>query len=230
MPRPHPITTGDRFGRLTALETVKSMRYPCGAVGTLRECKCDCGAIKFFATGSLRSGNAKSCGCLSSELKSARSLTHGYSRHSTNRTRVYRIWAGILKRCNNPRIPIYRYYGARGITVCERWLRFENFLVDMGEPPEGYSIDRSDNNRGYEPGNCAWASKKQQARNRRSNVHLTHNGETKTLAEWAELLGVTSGTLVDRLWRGWTTEQTVTTPKLRAASKGDRGFHLIGAI
>lgn len=218
MPRKHPITTGDRFGRLTALETIKPINYP-SQTGTARECRCDCGTVKFFATGALTSGNTKSCGCLNSEVRAVKSVTHGYAKGSTNRTRIYRIWRGMLDRCNNKNIPIYRHYGARGIAVCERWHTFENFLTDMGEPAPDQSIDRLNNNGNYEPGNCAWATKKQQARNRRSNVLWTYNGQTKTHAEWCEIIGISPSTLVARIWKGWSSEEIVKTPKLRGSQK-----------
>src|SRR5689334_18118340 len=100
-------------------------------------------------------------------------------RHGMKRTRVYRIWCWMLGRCNDPK----SRYAKRGIRVCERWRVFESFLQDMGEPPtSNHSIDRIDNNGNYEPGNCRWATRREQARNTSTNTFLTHNGETLTIA------------------------------------------------
>jgi len=97
--------------------------------------------------------------------------------------------------------------------VCERWLKFENFLEDMGEPEQGMTIDRADNEGNYEPGNCRWATRKQQGRNTRANRRLTHNGQTLCLAEWAERTGILYQTIHKRICSyGWTVERALTTP------------------
>ncbi len=115
-------------------------------------------------------------------------------------------WSGIVQRCTNPNSSAYQHYGGRGIGVCERWLVFENFQADilgeLGPRPEGRSIDRIDNDGNYEPGNVRWGTHEQQARNRRSTVHLTHRGETRPLAEWAEVLGLRANLVRLRLHRG----------------------------
>lgn len=129
-------------------------------------CRCDCGRIVEVRRGHVVSGATKSCGCHRSTSAAQRATRHGHAargRHST----TYDIWTGILQRCRNPNYPHWELYGGRGVTVCDRWLKFENFLADMGERPAGLSIDRIDNDRGYEPANCRWATRSQQNKNRR---------------------------------------------------------------
>ena len=104
--------------------------------------------------------------------------------------RLYRTWSGMLQRCTNPKNPAFDRYGGRGITVCKRWLLFDNFLADMGEKPDGKSLDRIDVNGNYELSNCRWATALEQARNARSNIVVDYKGETRCLTEWAILLGV----------------------------------------
>lgn len=114
----------------------------------------------------------------------------------------------------NPKSASYPNYGGRGIKVCERWMDFDNFLADMGERPEGLEIDRKDNDGNYEPGNCRWATIKQQCNNTRYNHKITYNGKTLNLVEWASVLGMKKGTLGNRLKRGWSIERALTTPAL----------------
>lgn len=147
-------------------------------------------------------GLYKSCGCVP-----RRSFTYSDGRvfkyHGYTGTRVYNAWQHMLRRCYSPKMQNYPYYGGRGITVCERWHSFENFLADMGEPPAGHSIDRIDNDGNYEPSNCRWASLKQQARNTRANRKITIDGIELSLSEWAEISGIKYHTIADRLSRGW---------------------------
>jgi len=162
MPAAKIITPGDRFGRWTVLEGTRFKIYPSKTRVLYHECRCDCGAVKFVSIYGLIRGNSQSCGCLHAQRSSEASRTHGLSR-----TRVYRIWTCIMTRCTNPNAINYERYGGRGITVCERWLKFENFLEDMGKPPDGLSIDRLNNDAGYFKDNCAWKTPSDQAKNRR---------------------------------------------------------------
>lgn len=118
----------------------------------------------------------------------------------------------MLSRCSDPRNNSYRFYGARGVAVCERWLSFDNFLADMGPRPSGKTLDRIDSARGYEPGNCRWATPTEQIRNRSNTVRLTALGETLCAAEWSARTGVPLGTLYARLNKGWSHERAITEP------------------
>lgn len=133
--------------------------------------------------------------------------------HGHTGTRTHNIWRGILSRCINPNSVSYPGYGGRGITVCQRWLVFAAFHEDMGDcPSDKHTIERRDNDGNYEPGNCVWATRKEQARNRRSSRMVTLNGTTRCLNEWAEVTGLARETLRARLDRGWTAELALTTP------------------
>jgi hypothetical protein len=131
-----------------------------------------------------------------------------------SRTAIYRRWKGMLRRCDTPSMSGYENYGGRGIRVCDSWrLSFMAFLNDMGEPPTGeHSIERIDNDGNYEPGNCRWATKKEQCANRRSSVVLTHNGVSDTLTNWANRTGMNPMTLWNRIRLGWSPEMALETP------------------
>jgi hypothetical protein len=132
--------------------------------------------------------------------------------HAMSRTSTYAVWRSMLSRCTNPNAKDYPRYGGRGITVCDRWRVFENFLADMGPRPDGLTLERENGARGYEPGNCKWATPTAQARNRSSNVLVTHGGHTATVAEWAERTGLERKTLEYRLRAGWPAERALSTP------------------
>lgn len=212
MPAVKIITPGNRFGRWTALEVVKSRTYPSGTTIHFRECRCECGTVQFVAVTKLRSGHSRSCGCLQGDVTAERNLIHGYAVGRAKRSRIYNVWSGILTRCTNQNVPAYEDYGARGITVCERWLKFENFLEDMGEPPPGLTIDRLDNDKGYFKDNCAWRTPLDQARNRRSNLNLTFDGLTLPVVEWAARTGIGRRTIEYRYHAGWPADEILTTP------------------
>jgi hypothetical protein len=206
-----PIAVGNRFGRWTVLRL-----GPTGA-NRLRRwfCRCNCGTEKLLYGHALNQGKTQSCGCLNIELLRQRA-THGHSRSKASthsRTRTYIAWENMIARCTNPRHPSFGNYGARGISVCERWRFFVEFLADMGECPAGLSLERIDNARGYEPNNCCWTPWKRQMRNRRANLLVCYHGETMCLMDWAARLRISYGTLRSRLGRlGWSVEKAFDTP------------------
>lgn len=189
------IVIGERFGRLVVLRRLDNNQWKEARV----ECICDCGTVKSFTLKVLRRGDTKSCCCLKNEASSRRLRTHGKTG-----TRTYSCYKNILTRCFSVKGKSFSYYGAKGITICDRWLKFENFLADMGECPDGLTIERLRNDLGYSRRNCEWASRLTQGRNRASVRKIHHNGEVKTCREWAEFLGIKGHTLYMRLHRnGW---------------------------
>ncbi len=172
---------GKRYERLTVVIATMSGKY-----GRKFVCRCDCGVEVIATVAHLNAGRVRSCGCLKRDRSSEAHLTHGGTG-----TRTYNIWQNVRQRCENPRYPRYSDYGGRGIAVCDRWKRFENFLADMGEAPSDKSIDRwPDNNGNYEPDNCRWATRVEQANNKRNNRLITQDGVTKTLTQWLRDLGI----------------------------------------
>lgn len=195
---------GQKIGRLLVLNRTNK------SGSSIWLCKCDCGKIVTVKHGSLQSNHTKSCGCLQVDI--ARKLA---TKHGLHKTRTYNIWNGILTRCKNPNHPSYAYYGAVGITVCDRWLSFKNFIEDMGECPDNQSIDRTDNLKGYEPNNCQWVEQHLQNRNQRSNVLLTLDGKTMCQADWAKETGMKRETIARRINLGWEMEKILTCPVRR---------------
>lgn len=144
-------------------------------------------------------------------------------KHGLTHTPEYEAWAAMHARCGNPRCKSYKDYGGRGIRVCERWKSFEAFIADMGRRPDGCSLDRfPDNNGNYEPGNCRWATSRQQGNNKRNNVWLTLNGQTKTFMEWAREYGIPRGKLRKRLKAGWPLQEALTRPSSQGQRIGKR--------
>jgi len=135
------------------------------------------------------------------------------TKHGMARTKVYKRWAGMIDRCNNPNSPGYHNYGGRGIKVCERWHDFRNFYEDMGDCSNTLSLDRIDNDGDYCPENCRWTTQTEQCNNTRRNKHISYEGVSKTLAEWADKLNIKYPTMLNRYNRDWTTERMLITPK-----------------
>ncbi len=174
-------------------------------------CVCDCGTFKAVGGTSLRVGHSTNCGCVRIQ-KNMVHISTLTKTHGMRNTRTYSIWRGMLNRCNNPNATGYHLYGGRGIAVCELWSKFENFYADMGEAPRGLTIDRINSDENYEPGNCRWATMKEQENNRRNNVKITYCGETRSVGDWASILGVDRGPIYRRLARGWSVEDALDKP------------------
>lgn len=202
MTRPINIA-GRRFGRLVALERIGHTAHGHAAW----KCRCDCGTEIVASRGNLRAGTTRSCGCLKREVTGARSRTHAMSD-----TPTWNSWRAMVERCTNPNNIGFRLYGAKGITVHPPWRFFANFLRDVGERPDGMSLDRIDGSRGYEPGNVRWADMRRQQRNRANNRIIEHDGTSKPLSEWSEITGIGRTTIDRRLTRGWTVHEALTTP------------------
>ncbi len=195
--------TGLRFGKWTVIEQAEPLKDNRGYNIVRWKCQCDCGTVKDVIGTTLRSGRSKSCGC----DKSVRSaVAHDlFTTHGESKTRLYKIWVYMRKRCYNTNSSNYANYGGRGICVCDAWNdSFENFrdwAVNNGYSDD-LSIDRIDVNGNYEPGNCRWVTGVAQANNRRNTVYYTFNGETKSVAEWAKKLGLNYKTLLKRVKSG----------------------------
>jgi len=197
MPRNIIDKSDQRFGKLLVMNRVENSKKG----GAMWRCVCDCGNTTIVLTDNLKIGGTSSCGC-------------NVKKHGLCHTKEYTIWENIVQRCTNIKHPKYPSYGARGITVCDRWLDFKNFYEDMGaRPSDDYSLDRIDNNLGYSKDNCRWATRKEQQNNTRRNRYITYQGETKTIPQWAEIVGISIMTLRTRLFKlGWDTERALTTP------------------
>ena len=181
---------GKRFGRLVVISRAENSK-----AGHPRwNCLCDCGGTTITDGQDLRNGHTKSCGCLHKERDSEVHIKHGMSE-----TPNYGVWTDMKQRCLNPNNKHYKDYGGRGIVVCERWDKFENFYADMGNKPKGLTLERRDNNKGYFPENCFWATRKEQNRNKRSNRIIKYDGKEQCLMTWSEELGINYNTLRKRL-------------------------------
>lgn len=203
---------GQTFGRLT----VVSFSNTDNNRNAVWNCVCECGSDKTVMGAALRGGRTQSCGCLRKETTAARRRKHGLAS-----CRTYKIWRGMWTRCTNPNSKSKTRYIDRGISVCDRWRKFENFFSDMGHAPEGLQIDRIDNDKGYSPENCRWATRIENVNNRECNVKLTYDGITKTVNEWARELKMSDRTLRSRLNQlGFTVEQALTTPVKRQLRTG----------
>ena len=194
---------GMRFGRLVVLRRDGTK----GKAATW-ECLCDCGNHCVTAGGSLRKGRSVSCGCWKREGYGGACRTHADTHSPEHNT-----WSKIIGRCKNKNDNAYHRYGGRGITVCDRWLKYENFLSDMGRrPSDAHSIDRIDNNGCYEPNNCRWATAAEQSRNRRSNVFVEVDGYKMVLKDAADKFGIPYKTVHARISNGWEIMDALTRP------------------
>lgn len=205
--------SGQKFGRLHVMArhgTTLPVRW---------QCRCACGATCTVEGLLLRDGRTKSCGCLRRETTGALKRTHGMGAGGSHRSPEYRVWLNITQRCHNPKSPMYPHYGARGITVCDRWREsFPAFYADMGPRPQtrpgklrDYSLERINNDGPYAPENCRWADYAAQSRNRSNNRPITWNGETHLIYDWDRITGLQ---IRQRLNAGWSIERAFTTPAM----------------
>lgn len=202
-----PDMTGEKFGRWAVIQ--KAEKGPKGETQYL--CRCECGTEKVLRRCSLTSGNSKSCGCLSRDAAHERGITHGGSK-----SRLYRIWAGIIQRCcNNHKKYEWDKYGGRGIFVCDEWRNsfeaFRDWSISNGYN-DSLTIERKDNGGPYAPWNCRWATTYEQNNNKRTSKRITYNGETRTVREFADEYGLAYSCLYARLEAGWDIERALLTP------------------
>jgi hypothetical protein len=205
---------GKRFGMLLVLGIEREGR---AKVMPLMLCKCDCGKETTPQPYALMRGNVTSCGC----GRLAKITKHGQA-YGKNGSKTYTAWAQMKSRCDNPNNRFYACYGGRGIGYCESWKNFEDFLADMGEAPEGLTLDREDNSKGYSKANCRWASRKTQQNNRRNTRMIEFEGKSWPKQEIAEKFGIDPHTLMNRLKRGWTIEKALTFPVDKAKSSATK--------
>ena len=200
MPKVYDLTD-KRFGALTVIE--RSPRRSSGCI--MWVCRCDCGNVVTVNGRDLRVGHTKSCGC----LYRGRKPTHGMTK-----TRIYNIWQHMISRCNRTSDKSYDRYGGRGITVCDEWLDFKTFAEwsFSNGYEDNLTIDRIDNNKGYSPNNCRWATYKQQSNNRRCCKQYEMDGRKQNLKQWCEEFGVRYGTVVNRMRKGWSFERAISEP------------------
>jgi len=211
--------TGKTFNQLTVLERVNTSKN--GSV--LWKCRCECEKEIIVRSDHLKNNHTQSCGCLQ-KRDAMKRVVEMNTTHSMTGSKIYAVWCTMKARCTNPNNDRFINYGGRGITLCSRWYDFENFYEDMGSSYKvGLTIERKDNNGNYEPTNCKWASRKEQARNTTRNRFIEFRGQTKTLAEWSEITGINQDCLFARLSElHWDIERALTTPirifRKRAAS------------
>lgn len=199
--------SGMKFGRWTVIQDAGY----CKNNKSVFKCVCDCGNESDVIGGNLTSGISKSCGCWKSEITRKLRTTHDRCKHP-----LYSRYRLMISRCENPDDAEYKNYGARGIAVCKEWREsFERYANDIGNPPTPkHSVDRIDNDRGYSLDNCRWATKKEQAINRRVSRFIEFDGKTMCLADWSRSLGMKKNSIRARLKKGWSIEKALTTPRI----------------
>ena len=219
------IKIGDKFGRLTVIGFAGHSRTKSGKSKLLVKCKCSCGNVVITPSSNLTTGDTKSCGCY--HLDKAKEIctgnTFGYKHGGTiYNHRLYAVYTTMHQRCENPNCDYYDRYGGRGIYVCKEWSgengfsNFREWAMNNGYNPDATkgecTINRIDNDGPYSPDNCEWVNRTVQMNNTSANRYLTYNGETYTVTEWANKLGINFSTIENRLCNGWSVEKTLSTP------------------
>lgn len=202
--------TDKRFGKLSVVEFSEYRKNSQNTKIAFWLCKCDCGNSKVINSNNLISGRSQSCGC----ERIGKRKVHGLAG-----SRIYAVWTAMKARCDNPNDKSFKNYGGRGIGYDSNWSSFENFVADVGLPPEGMTLERVDNSKGYSKENCVWESHKAQSRNTRRNNVIEFNGEAMCLSDWASRLGIPQSTLSARInTYGWSAEAALTTPVQRRSA------------
>lgn len=215
VPRSFRTEIGDIYGSWEVIDSIAARKkLKSSRTGKIKYvyfavCKCACGRIEWVNTENLHRGLTCSCGCVPRSKSTSTCRTHGM-----RKTKIYAVWCSIKRRVLAESCYAYDDYGGRGIDIDPRWLKFENFYSDVGDSPfQGAELDRIDNNLGYWPNNVRWATRKEQMRNTRTNRRFEYNGESKTIGEWAETLGINPATLSSRIYLyRWSVEKALTTP------------------
>ena len=209
--------SGKRFGKLTVIKRVDDYVSPSGRHQAKWLCQCDCGNTACITRSQLKSGKTKSCGCYQKQMASDANKTHGLSKE-----RLYYIWKDMRSRCQNPKQKEYGDYGARGISLCSDWenyLKFREWALSHGYRFD-LTIDRIDNDKGYYPENCRWATRAQQNRNMRRNHHVIYRGKDYIVAELARKAGISKSVFLNRIMNeGFTVAEAVELPAMRGKNK-----------
>lgn len=217
-----------RFGLLVVVEEAPTRKRSNGGSITMWHCKCDCGKELDVIANSLLRGRTKSCGCAKSKIISEKT-----AKHRGIDDRLYHVWAGMKGRCYNHQNQSYQYYGGRGISVCEEWAEsyaaFRDWATANGYDPNAEvgkcTIDRIDNNGDYTPTNCRWVGMDVQSTNKHPSgkaIKIEYCGQLKTIKDWSEITGISSGAIRERLRRGWSVENALATPS--PCYRGRRGL------
>jgi hypothetical protein len=195
---------GKKFGMLTVIKVIRRFMPIAKRTRPYFVCVCECGKEVITMAKNVKSGSTVSCGCYGSALRPVLGKTHGMAK-----TKVYAVWRAMKSRCLCKSNLFYKDYGGRGITLDPAWRKFENFYADMGEKPEGMSIERIDNDGPYNKSNCKWATMKEQGSNRRANKIIAVCGIIQCISAWGEFLGIPKSTIHGRLRRGDTPAQAL---------------------
>ena len=212
------IAPGNKYGRLTIIKETDLKNKSRWFI-----CKCECGTIKEFKLSQMmRTTNpSRSCGCYRKDICVQRN-----TKHNLSRTDIYHIWQAMIERCVKREDPRFKWYGGRGINVCQEWeinfLSFYNWAINSGYK-KGLTIERIDNNGDYNPVNCKWATQTEQNRNKRSNHFITYNGEKLCLQDWANRIGICGSTLSKRL-KKWGINRALTTPPSKIDQHGTKSI------